>query len=100
MIAPFIYSLLRISLGIVIYDVHILFKSLLVTLQSLFLALALSTLLGFIFQYYPSQLEYIGQMIGTNILFPSFCVALISGATGTYAFMKPKVDEVLPGVAI
>lgn len=99
LIAPMLYPILAIALGITLNDFKLISRSFYTIIKSLtfgILASAAATLL------FSSQYN-----ISLNTLISSFdsslttlVVALVAGLAATFAYAKPQLNEILPGVAI
>ncbi|MBU6323411.1 MAG: DUF389 domain-containing protein [Patescibacteria group bacterium] len=98
LIAPMLYPLLSLALGIVLSDGPLLARSLYTLGKSVLFALAAAIVIGVFFT--GTNLAAIG--IVTKSV-PSLMYALVAGIAGfaaAFAMTKPNLNEMLPGVAI
>lgn len=101
LIAPMLYSVLSISLGLVLSDELLIIRSIRAIVKSVILSIFASFLIGAFFPIHPKILLEISQTIANqNLLFMSAIVASIAGFAATYSLVKPRLNEALPGVAI
>lgn len=97
LIAPLLSPVLSLSLGIIISDNKLISRSFKTILKSVGWGIFVSTLATVLFG--------VGKISGNLITLtePSFLyigIAIIAGFAATFALVKPKLNEVLPGVAI
>lgn len=100
LIAPLLYPLLSLSLGIIASDEKLILRSLYTIMKSVGFALAAGVLIGFLFSTHdstelPALLETGNS---TSLLYA--IVAAISGFAAAFAMTKPYLNATLPGVAI
>lgn len=101
LIAPVLYSVLSISLGMVINDDELILRSVGTLAKAIFIAFGVSLVIGLFFPASQSAVNQIVQTIANrNLLFMSALVAGIAGVAATYSLVKPKLSEALPGIAI
>jgi uncharacterized hydrophobic protein (TIGR00271 family) len=103
LIAPILYPILGLSLGLVMSNSGVLNRSLLTLWRSLSLALLVSIVITFIVKALSPDLdiEEIGEVMSR--VYPSteyFLVAVFAGAGVSYALAQPEWSETLPGIAI
>ncbi|CAN5747534.1 hypothetical protein BH11PAT2_BH11PAT2_01310 [soil metagenome] len=101
LIAPLLYPLLSLSLGIILVDEKLIARSLYTIGKSMLFGLAAGLLIGFLFS---------GHHLSTTTLFNNSqegsaslmyaIVAAIAGFAAAFAMSKPHLNETLPGVAI
>lgn len=99
LIAPILYSVLSLSLGIIMSDIKLISRSFYTILKSVAfgaIAAALVTLL------FSSQFTEITPEITSRIqpTLPYVVIAIIAGLAGSFALVKPQLSETLPGIAI
>jgi len=100
LVAPLLYSILSLGLGVVILDKKLILRSIITISKSFALCIALSAGVGLIFK------EKAQNIIGNFFLFADdisigyFIVAIISGLAGALATIKPNMNEAMPGIAI
>lgn len=101
LIAPFLYAVLSVSLGIVMSDEKLLAHSISVLIKSLLLSVLISTILGAFFPpEYENSYTLLQRTFDRQHLFISTFVAGIAGFAATFSLVKPKLNESLPGVVI
>lgn len=99
LVAPLLYPILGMSLGIVIFDLKSTLRSIFTIIKSATLAVSLAIIVSFFFFNDCQNLNLI-QFINPNIYLEYFIIAFISGLAASVALMKPNVNESIPGVAI
>lgn len=101
LIAPLLYPILSLSLGIITADTKLISRSFWTILKSVFFAVITGILVGFIF---PSHNFVFTAPFVESIDAPSsliyIVVAAIAGLAAALAVVKPRLSETLPGVAI
>ncbi|MEN9922425.1 MAG: hypothetical protein RL097_702 [Candidatus Parcubacteria bacterium] len=101
LIAPLMYPILGVSLGLVMMgtDISLLDRALRTLLKSLVAGLGLSIIAAFLFggpESY-STAEVLARTAPTHL---HFLVALVAGAAVAYMLARPEWNDALPGVAI
>jgi len=99
LVAPLLYSILSLGLGVVILDKKLMLRSVITISKSFALCVALSAGVGLIFKEKAQNISnffLFAKDISTGYLM----VAIISGLAGTLAIVKPNMNEALPGIAI
>lgn len=99
LIAPMLYPLLSLALGIVISDLKLIWRSLVTIGKSTAIGVVLAALVTLLFadQDFVLNTEIIER---TNVSLGYTAVAVIAGLAASYAFIKPQLNERLVGVAI
>lgn len=97
LIAPLLYPFLSLSLGITISDYNLISRSLKTILKAMVLVIAASFLVTILFSGGKINTEII-QTLQPSYLFMG--VAIIAGFAATFATVKPKLNETLPGIVI
>lgn len=99
LVAPLLYSVLSLGLGIVILDPKLILRSLATIVKSFTLCVIVSALIGFIFV---KESQNLGNLFlfSEEFLTTYFIIAIISGLAGTLATVRPHMNESMPGVAI
>lgn len=101
LIAPLLYPVITLSLGITMSDESLIKRSFYVLVKSIVLSLVVSFIIGIFFGMFGGDTQNIlTQMTRAKFLFLSVIVASISGFIASFSLVKPKLSEVLPGVAI
>jgi uncharacterized hydrophobic protein (TIGR00271 family) len=101
LIAPLLYSLLSLALGIITADEKLVGRSFFTLLKSFVLAMAVGIVIGFFFA--PRDSGFIlamSEIAGTQSSLGYAVVAVIAGFAAAFAMTKPHLNETLPGVAI
>ncbi len=97
LVAPLLSPIMAIALGLVTNERKLFFRSLLVLFLAIALGVVVSFILGSIIKVYIYRVDLISFMKPS---FFSFVVAVFAGLAASYAWAKPKLDQVLPGIAI
>ena len=99
LIAPMLYPILSLSLGMIMSDSKLISRALYTTLKALVLGIGAAFLATLLFN---SQLNEVTPEIlsRTQPTLPYLIVAIIAGFAGSFALVKPKLNETLPGIAI
>jgi len=100
LIAPLLYPLLSLALGIIITDDKLIGSSLLTLLKSVVYALAAGFIIGFLFSAHDGSILFPFSAEGTSSSLMYAVVAAIAGLAAAFAITKPHLNETLPGVAI
>jgi uncharacterized hydrophobic protein (TIGR00271 family) len=101
LIAPMLYPLLSLGLGIIMPDEKLMARSLVTLGKSVLLAIAVGFVLGLFFADGNADSISVITLIGGKT--PSLMyaiVAVIAGFAGAYAMSRVELNETLPGVAI
>jgi uncharacterized hydrophobic protein (TIGR00341 family) len=102
LITPVLTPVLLVALGMTIGNSDLIKRSLLKILKSLGIIIAIALVLSFIFNV-PQDKEFFNAAIFTNTAdsaFLYFLVAFASGIAATFAWIRKKVSNMLPGIAI
>jgi len=99
LIAPILYPLLSLSLGIIMSDFKVISRSFWTITKSIFLGItsAFFATLLFSTQFYEVTPEIASRA------YPSLTyviIAILAGFAASFALVKPQLNETLPGVAI
>ncbi len=100
LVAPLIYPLLSLSLGMSILDFKLIIKSLYTIIKSVAIGIILATIITIILGDGKNYLlnPLINQTEINFLIY--FIIALISGFAASFSMIKPKLNERLTGVAI
>ncbi|MCD6150000.1 TIGR00341 family protein [bacterium] len=93
LIAPILYPILSLSLGIVMADFKLISRSFYTLLKSMVFGIAAAALIALFF----------AQGYETSLVEPSLIyvmIAIIAGLAASFALIKPQLSETLPGIAI
>ncbi|MFV1916952.1 MAG: TIGR00341 family protein [Patescibacteria group bacterium] len=99
LIAPMLYPLLSLSLGIIMSDSKLMTRSFYTILKSMAYAIVSAAAVTLLFS---SQFTNLTPLIFsmTQATLPYVVVAIIAGMAGSFALVKPHLNETLPGIAI
>ncbi len=97
LVTPLLSPILAISLGIVINNSKVIRRSIKIFLTAFILACLVSFVLGIFDMTDIKKITLINRMQPS--LF-AFCVAIIAGLAASYTWVKPNLNNTLPGVAI
>jgi len=97
LVTPLLSPILAIAMGIVISDTKVIMRSVKIFSISFLLAFAVALVLGLF------SAPKVGDINLINIMQPSlftFFVSVVAGLAASYTWVKPGLDETLPGVAV
>ena len=99
LIAPMLYPLLSLSLGIIMSDFKLISRSFYTIVKSVIIAALAGAVATWLFS---SQLPELPPLIDTMTqpTLPYVVIAIIAGLAGSFALVKPQLNETLPGIAI
>lgn len=101
LIAPLLYPVLSLALGVATADEKLVAQSFYTLLKSTGIAIAASTLIGLLFAPRGSlELFVVGTGATGGSPFGYVIVAVIAGFAAAFALVKPRLSETLPGAAI
>ncbi len=101
LIAPLLYPLLSLSLGVIVSDTRLIGSSVYTIGKSVGLSLAAGFLIGLLFggeAGVESSALYVAAGGASSLMYA--VVAVIAGLAAAFATTKPHLNETLPGVAI
>ena len=98
LIAPMISAILSISLGIVVLNWQLFYRSLIVVWKSVLLLFVSAFGVAMLFQ--PSQLLSYEFLLKINFIFEIFIVALVVGFIATLSFIRKELSQYITGTAI
>ena len=100
LVAPILYPLLSLSLGIIASDEKLIGRSVYTIAKSVLLALIAGFIIGFFFSTRDTMSQYsLGIVTGAPSLMYAI-VAAIAGFAAAFAVTKPHLSEAFPGVAV
>lgn len=101
LIAPLLYPLLSLALGIILSDEKLMGVAMYTLVKSVVIGLFTAFVIGFLFSAYNLDivLPFIGTFAASSSLMYAI-IAAIAGFAGAFAMAKPHLNESLPGVAI
>lgn len=97
LVTPILSPILAIALGIVINDAKVIKRSVRIFLISFILAFLVALTVGFF------SSNKIGGVSLLNIMQPSLytlVISIVAGLAASYTWVKPNLNETLPGIAI
>lgn len=101
LLAPLMYPILGVALGLVMSNGEVLGRSTLTLTKSFAVGLTLSVLATFFFGSENAVLNHeIVMRASSDFLHLSFLVAFIAGLAVSFALAQPEWSETLPGIAI
>jgi uncharacterized hydrophobic protein (TIGR00271 family) len=99
LIAPMLYPFLSLSLGITISDGKLISRSFYTIVKAWAFGVGIATITSLLFSSYLDGLND-EILLRTKATLPHITVALAAGFAGSFALVKPKLNENLPGIAI
>lgn len=102
LIAPLMYPILAVALGLVMSNYEVLGRSVGTLVRSLGIGLSLSVVAAFFLadsEMYQTA-EVMSRASGTNLLHLYLLVSIIAGAAVSYVLARPEWSDTLPGTAI
>lgn len=102
LVAPMLYPLLSLSLGIIVSDEKLIARALLTIGKSIAIGLAVGFAIGLLFggATTDAYLAPLGITVGGASSLMYAMVAVIAGFAAAFAITKPHLNETMPGVAI
>lgn len=97
LIAPVLYPVLSLALGIIISDYKLVYRSL-ITLSKSFVFGAIIAAIAAIFFQQAYNTEGLISFIQPSLI--HVVIAAVAGLAASFALVKPQLNETLPGVAI
>jgi len=99
LIAPMLYPILSLSLGITMADFVVISRSFWTIVKSVVFSVTAATAAALLFStQFPGVTEQINIISQPSLA--SVIVAIIVGFAGSFALVKPQLNETLPGIAI
>ena len=99
LIAPLLYPLLSLALGIIVADEKLIGRSFYTLGKSILFGLAAGFIIGFLFSAQDATIPF-GVVVDESASLIYALVAAIAGFAAAFAMTKPHLNESLPGVAI
>ena len=99
LIAPMLYPVLSLALGINISDSKLISRSLFTILKSFTYGIAVSALATLLFRNHFDEVTS-EIFIANQPNLTHAAIAVIAGLAGSFALVKPQLNETLPGIAI
>ena len=98
LVTPLLAPILSIALGIASGDVKVVNRSLINSTKSILIVISVSLLVAFFFSTGTIDNTIIDNCLDHHPLY--LLVAIFSGIAAAFAYIRPKVSEALPGVAV
>lgn len=99
LIAPMLYPILGVGLGITMSDPPLLARSFQTLAKSIFYALVASFIVTILF-YSGEQVPNSEILLRIQPSLIDMAIAIVAGLAASFAMVKPQLNESLPGVAI
>ncbi len=102
LVTPLLTPILLVSLGVTLGRPFLIHKTSLIILKSVVVIFAVSFMFGLIFVE-PNDKEFFSAVLLNNqasSAFLYFLVAFVSGIAATFAWVRKKVTNMLPGISI
>lgn len=101
LIAPLLYPVLSLSLGVIVADSKLIARSFYTLLKSVGIGLVAGLLIGMLFAgVMNNEIPPLSSYVGGSSSFMYSVVAVVAGFAAAFAIVKPHLNETLPGVAI
>jgi uncharacterized hydrophobic protein (TIGR00271 family) len=100
LIAPLLYPLLSLSLGVVTSDNKLIMRAVVTLVKSIGIGLGSAFVIGFVFAGSAVETFPFYVAVGGSSSLMYAIVAAIAGFAAAFAMTKPHLNESLPGVAI
>lgn len=99
LIAPMLYPFLSLSLGITIADGKLISRSFYTIVKAWVFGVASAVTIAVLFS---PQMSGVNSeiLLRTEATLPYIIIALTAGFAGSFALVKPQLNETLPGIAI
>lgn len=100
LIAPMLYPILSLAMGLIISDSRLIGRSFLTIVKSILWTVGIAFVAALLFGY-NLDVEFSSELVSRMV--PSvlyFGVSIVAGLAASFAMAKPAVNETLPGVAI
>lgn len=98
LVTPFLTPLLRLALAIVVSEKEIIKGSLVIILKSVGVILFSAVATALLVPKSSTDFSLLQRIAETNLYY--FYVSLAAGVAAAYAWARPKLSSILPGVAI
>lgn len=99
LIAPILYPILSLSLGVIMADSQLISRAFSTLLKGIVLGVATSAVITLLFStQFPDVTPEIASRTQPSL--PYAIIAVSAGLAATFALVKPQLKETLPGIAI
>lgn len=100
LIAPILFPILSVSLGVTISNFKLIYRSLYTLLKYITFGIFASAIVDMFFNASLKISNSQGLMAGMKPSLAYAAIAVIAGMAASFALVKPRLSEMLPGVAI
>lgn len=97
LVTPLLSPILAISLGVVILNFKVFFRSLKIFIYSAISSISIAFLVGSFNAFDINSITILGNM---EVGYLPFLVAFVAGLAASYTWIKPDLNSILPGIAI
>ena len=97
LVSPLLAPLLSLALGMAMGDKSVMFRSLWIVFLTTVFVFVVTLLIALIVPFESVNIEIVSR-IEPSLAY--LVVALFAGVAGTFSYIKPKLNSVLPGIAI
>lgn len=97
LIAPMLYPVLTIALGMIISDLSLIKRSVVTLAKSVFFAVIIATVITL---FFPAENKIVPHLITNISIVMYMSVAIVSGIAASFAMARKSLNESLPGVAV
>lgn len=102
LIAPVLYPILSLAMGIVMSDSRMIARSFHTLNKSFLYVIGASVVVTLLFTYAQEDFtltnEILARTNSNDLLYPA--IAIVAGLAASFALVKPQLNETLPGIAI
>lgn len=100
LIAPVLYPVIGIGMGIAVFDDDLTFRSAYTLAQSVVVALLFAILIGIFFDQSVLTTQIVQTMKETEYVLMYFVIAVIAGFASSLSVIKPQMSESFSGIAV
>jgi len=98
LVAPILYPILSLSLGVVMANYRLINRSLKTILKSFLIGVSSAALVSLLFSFSVDISPVLIYKVEPSFLY--LAIALIAGLAVSFALVKPHLNETLPGIAV
>ena len=100
LIAPILFPILSVSLGVTMSDFKLIYRSLYTLLKYVIYGIFASAIVTLFFKTDPSINSSQSLLISLKPSLIYVAIAIVAGIAASFSMVKPRLSEMLPGVAI
>lgn len=100
LIAPILFPILSVSLGVTMSDFKLIYRSLYTLLKYVIYGIFASAVVTLFFKADPSVNSSQSLLISLKPSLIYIAIAIVAGIAASFSMVKPRLSEMLPGVAI